>query len=135
MNKLLLFLGIIFFMGCCGPVTTNDFEQDYDNEYVPNDNSNVKTVTYCQIDIDSNEKQEYYLGENEAMMIITKNSFVNKALINPQQHCINSQEYNEMECYPIDEEEYEGMRHSWNMIKAFGTCTELEYDSKYFDIN
>jgi hypothetical protein len=132
----IIILGLILFstlfMGCCGPVTSNDY--GYENDMIDN-NTNLKKITYCYIIFDENEMQEYYFGENEAVMIITKDYYVNKALINKQQHCINSQEHNTNECYPIDEEEYQGMLHGWNMAKAFGTCSELEYDSKYFEID
>jgi hypothetical protein len=133
----IIILGLIvctlLFMGCCGPVTTNGY--DYENDIMDH-NTNLNKITYCYIYFDENEMQEYYFGENEAVMIVTKDSYVNKALINKQQHCINSQEHNANECYPIEESGgYQGILHGWNMAKAFGTCSELEYDSKYFEID
>jgi hypothetical protein len=74
---------------------------------------------------------------NFLFLLLYRNSNNNrkKGIINKQQHCINSEEFNTKECYEIDENTFNGMVSSWSIIKAIGTCSELKYDSKYFEID
>jgi len=141
---LLLFLGVILFMGCVSQPQNQNDEEDKNTTYKPdinnemygdsnygmNENDNYEnpstttnTITYCKVDMGEGLVQEYYFTENEVKLRTTMGNEWNEIILTPTQSCAKSSDVAEEYCYPMTQGEFEETREGWKVYaQQVGTC-------------
>jgi len=149
-NQLLLFLGVILFMGCVGQSDTNtndDFNENYEqlkedfpkydqdkNEKEFNETySKENIVTYCIVDM-SDVIIKYYLGDDQLIMHSSYMGNWNMIRTDHEVQCVSSSDIQEIQCVPLSEVgSFEEIKTAWLQTgQIMGNCTTLqEFPSEF----
>lgn len=149
---LLLFLGVILFMGCVGQSDTNpnindEFNENYEqlqedfpkydqdkNEKEFNETfSKENIVTYCIVDM-SDVIIKYYLGDDQLIMHSSYMGNWNMIRTDHEVQCVSSSDIQEIQCVPLSEVgSFEEIKTAWLQTgQIMGNCTTLqEFPSEF----